>query len=68
MQFVEGEMLEGLIKRSGRLEIKLALEIGDPGSRWFGCGTQTEAGSPGYQTKQHHGDPGGGRRCDRENH
>jgi len=27
MEFVEGETLEGLIKRSGRLEIKLALEI-----------------------------------------
>jgi len=27
MEFVEGEMLESLIKRSGRLEVKLALEI-----------------------------------------
>jgi serine/threonine protein kinase len=27
MEFVEGETLERLIKRSGRLEIKLALEI-----------------------------------------
>jgi serine/threonine protein kinase len=27
MEFVEGETLENLIKRSGRLEIKLALEI-----------------------------------------
>src|SRR5215469_10142968 len=27
MEFVEGEMLERLIKRSGRLEVKLALEI-----------------------------------------
>ena len=27
MEFVEGETLEGLIKRSGRLEVKLALEI-----------------------------------------
>jgi len=27
MEFVEGEMLENLIKRSGRLEVKLALEI-----------------------------------------
>ena len=27
MEFVEGETLEDLIKRSGRLEIKLALEI-----------------------------------------
>src|SRR5207342_2721892 len=27
MEFVEGETLENLIKRSGRLELKLALEI-----------------------------------------
>ena len=27
MEFVEGETLEGLIKRSGRIEVKLALEI-----------------------------------------
>jgi serine/threonine protein kinase len=27
MEFVEGETLDGLIKRSGRLEVKLALEI-----------------------------------------
>ena len=27
MEFVEGETLESLIKRSGRLEVKLALEI-----------------------------------------
>jgi serine/threonine protein kinase len=30
MEFVEGETLENLIKRSGRLEVKLALEIGTP--------------------------------------
>ena len=27
MEFVEGETLENLIKRSGRLEVKLALEV-----------------------------------------
>jgi serine/threonine-protein kinase len=27
MEFVEGETLEDLVKRSGRLEVKLALEI-----------------------------------------
>jgi len=27
MEFVEGETLESLIRRSGRLEVKLALEI-----------------------------------------
>src|SRR5271166_2518302 len=27
----------------------------DAGRRRFGCGAQAEAGSPGHQTKQHHG-------------
>jgi len=27
MEFVEGQTLESLIKRSGRLEVKLALEV-----------------------------------------
>jgi hypothetical protein len=27
MEFVEGETLQKLIKRSGRLEVKLALEV-----------------------------------------
>src|SRR6202790_1153517 len=32
MEFVEGETLESLIKRSGRLEVKLALEIATQGA------------------------------------
>src|SRR5208337_158675 len=32
MEFVEGETLENLIKRSGRLEVKLALEIATQGA------------------------------------
>jgi eukaryotic-like serine/threonine-protein kinase len=31
MEFVEGETLEHLIKRSGRLDVKLALEIAQGG-------------------------------------
>ena len=40
----------------------------DAGRCRFGCGAQAEARSPGHQTKQHHGELGGGRRCDGENH
>ena len=32
------------------------------------CGAQAETRSSGHQTKQHHGEPGGGRRCDCEDH
>jgi hypothetical protein len=39
MEFVEGETLENLIRRSGRLEIKLALEIARLVAAG-GCGTQ----------------------------
>ena len=59
MEFVEGETLESLIKRSGRLEVKLALEIATQVSGRFGRRAQAEARSPGYQTKQHHGELGG---------
>jgi hypothetical protein len=68
MEFVAGETLENLIKRSGRLEVKLALEICHAGRRRPGCGAQAEARSPGHQTKQHHDELGGGRRGGRENH
>jgi len=40
----------------------------DAGCCWSSCGAQAEAGSPRYQTKQHHGELGGGRRCDRKDH
>ena len=68
MEFVEGETLENLIKRSGRLEVKTALEIATQVDCRFGCGAQAKARSPGHQTKQYHGEHGGRRRCDRENH
>ena len=40
----------------------------DASGRRFGCGTQVKAGAPRHQAKQHHGEHGGGRRRDRENH
>ena len=46
MEFVEGETLDSLVKRSGPLEVKLALEITDASRRRFGCGAQEEARSP----------------------
>ena len=55
MEFVEGETLEHLIRRSGWIEVKLALEITDAGHRRVGCGAHTESRSPGHQTEQHHG-------------
>ena len=68
MEFVEGETLENLIKRSGRLEVKLALEIATQVAAGLAAVHKTEPRSPGHQTKQHHGELRGGRRCDRENY
>jgi hypothetical protein len=68
MEFVEGETLENLVKRSERLEVKLALENRDAGGCRFGRGSQAEARSSGHQTKQHHGELGGGRSCGRKDH
>jgi hypothetical protein len=56
MGFVEGEKLESLIQRSGRLKIKVGSGNYVAGRRRFGCGAQAEARSPGHQTKQHHGE------------
>ena len=50
MEFVEGETLEHFIRRSGRLEVKLALEIV---RRWppDSCGARTKPRSSGHQTE-----------------
>ena len=48
MEFVEGETLESLIIRSGRLEVKLALEIATAGGCGVGRGAQTEPRPPGH--------------------
>src|SRR6516162_9278184 len=68
MEFVEGETLEDLIKRSSRIEVKFGARNRGAGRRRFGCGAQAEDRSSGHQTKQHHGELGRGRRCDRKDH
>ena len=68
MEFVEGETLENLIKRSGRLEVKLALEITNAGGRRIGRSSRTEACPPRYQANKHHGEVEGGRESNGENH
>ena len=68
MEFVKGETLEKLVRRSGRLKEKLALEIMGQVAAGLAAVHKAETRSPGHQTQQHHGDLGGGRRCDRENH
>ena len=50
MEFVEGETLENLIKRSGRLEVKLALEIATQVAAGLAAVSRTKARSPGHQT------------------
>ena len=56
MEFVEGETLESLIRRSGRLEVKLALEIAAQVAAGLVAVHEAEAGPPGHQTSQHHGE------------
>ena len=56
MEFVEGETLENLIRRSGRLEVKLALEIAAQVAAGSGCRAQEGPRSPGHQTEQYHGE------------
>jgi hypothetical protein len=67
MEFVEGETLEHLIRRSGRVS-----EVGagnyNAGSRWFGCRARTEPRSPRYQANKHHGEVEGGRKCNGQNY
>ena len=55
MEFVEGETLEHLIRRSGRVKVKGGAGDFDAGRRRFGCGARTEPRSPRYQTQQRHG-------------
>src|SRR5215468_8713074 len=50
MEFVEGESLENLIKRSGQLEVKLALEIATQVAAGLAAVHETESCPPGYQT------------------
>jgi hypothetical protein len=55
MEFVEGETLEKLMKRSGRLEIKLALEIAAQVAAGLAA-VHKQKRSSGHQTKQPYGE------------
>jgi serine/threonine protein kinase len=68
MEFVEGETLENLIKRSGRIEVKLALEIATQAAAGLAAVHKQQSRSPGHQTKQHHGGCRGGEHCSGQNH
>jgi hypothetical protein len=68
MEFVEGETLGKLIRRSGRLEVKVGARNRDTGGRRFSLGAQAEIGSSGHQTKQCHGELGRGQRCHGKDH
>jgi hypothetical protein len=67
MEFVEGETLENLIKRSGRLEAKLAAGYYNAGGRRIGRSSRTEPCPPRYQASKYHGEVEGGRKCNGEN-
>ena len=68
MEFVEGETLERLIKRSGRLKAKPALEIVTQVATGLAAVHKRSPRSPRYQTEQYHGHLGRGRRSNGENH
>ena len=51
MEFVEGETLDNLIKRSGRLDVKLALEITEASRLGFGGGAQERASFTGTSSR-----------------
>ena len=55
MEFVEGETLQNLIKRSGRLEVKLALDVATQVAAGLAA-VRRKTRSPGHQTKQYHGE------------
>ena len=56
MEFVEGETLENLVRRSGRLDVKLALEIATQVAAGLAAVHKKRPRSPGHQTEQHHGE------------
>jgi hypothetical protein len=62
MEFVEGETLENLIRRSVGARNRGA------GRRRIGCCSRTEPCPPRYQANKHHGEVEGGRRCNRQNY
>jgi serine/threonine protein kinase len=66
MEFVEGETLEKLIKRSGPLEVRLALEIATQVAA--GLDAIHEQQSTGILNQQHHHEVEGGTKCNGENY
>ena len=68
MEFVEGETLEKLIKRTRRLEVKVGAGNCDAGSRRIGRNSRTESCPPGYQTNKHHGEAEGGTKFNGKNY
>jgi len=68
MEFVEGETLESLIKRSGRLEARSALEVTTHGGCRISCSSRTEPRPPRYQANKQHGEFEGGRKCNGEDY
>jgi len=68
MKFVAGENARDPNQTLGPRRGKAGAGNRDASRCRFGCGAQAEARSPGHQTKQHHGELGGRRRRDRENH
>jgi len=55
MEFVEGETLQNLIKRSGRLEVKLALDIATQVAAGLAAVHKKRLVHRGHQTEQYHG-------------
>src|SRR6202030_2037787 len=66
MEFVEGETLETLIKRSSRLEVKARAGNRHSDRLRFGRGAQTKPCPPRHQTSQRHGQLGGWSRRDED--
>jgi len=66
MEFVEGETLGKLIKRSGRGD-KVGAGNRVAGSCRIGRSSQTAPCPPGYQAIKHHGETEGGRWGNRQN-
>jgi hypothetical protein len=56
MEFVEGETLDSLIRRSGRLDVKLAPRNYQASRLGLVRGAQEEAGSPRHQAEKYHGE------------
>jgi serine/threonine protein kinase len=68
MEFVEGETLEKVIKRAGRLELKLALQIASQAAAGLAAVDKGKLVHRDNQTKQPYGELGRGGLCKGEDH